>query len=472
MQATYEQIQANYLRACEGASTQAPRQIAARFAKSIAEQVGLVDASGRQHTRPDGFPTLHKDRKKTVADFPLRVLTEALLGPRWAQHLGLDTQGPAFPFRKLLSEEIAAPIGPSFFANFSSWVASAGALIQAQTLEGYETADFELRELFPVRPIVFWQGGERYVNIIGPSTMAPEVGPGESHPDVRMDGMWVEPGPLKKYGQKLTITKEAGYIDITGGQIMSRAKEVGYGLAFREHDLVLNALVGVTNNFKLGLTSDASATGYNTYGATVPIGNGSTGTLGNDLTNPMTDPFTTWQASQDALLQYRHPVTGIPMPMASRLKTCVITPSLEWFAQFLRGVGQMSLGNNPAAPAPQIAGTTFPTSWMTAQNPFSGTITDVRVSQWLMAKHMDSATPALPTIPAGQGLSLANSRRWYRLDPQSFAARRAAWEMSLVDLSPNDYVMADQGIIAGQVGNIAVMVQILNPWAIQRNKVA
>ena len=35
----------------------------------------------------------------------------------------------------------------------------------------------------------------------------------------------------------------------------------------------MDVLLGQTNNFKLGTTSDTAATGYNTYGATVPTGN-------------------------------------------------------------------------------------------------------------------------------------------------------------------------------------------------------
>ena len=473
MQATYEQIRANYKRVCESSSTKHPREIAALFAQMVCEQVGLVDKNGQAHTRPDGFPTLFKERKKTVADFPLVEVTEALLGPRWPQALGLQTQGAQFPLKRFFREEAVAPIGPSHFANVAAWTATIGGLIQAQTLEGYETAPFELVDLFPTRPVVFWQGGERYVNIIGPSTMAPEVGPGESHPNVRMDGMWVEPGPLKKYGQKLTVTKETAYIDITGGQILARAKEVGYGIKFREHDLILNVIVGSTNNFKLGLTADSAATGYNTYGATVPTGLGTTGTLDNDIVNPMLDPFTTFQTSQDKLLQYKHPLTGLPMPMASQLKTALIPSSLEWFGKYMLGLGPVALGAQPAAPFPQIAGSTFPTAWMgPGENPFKGTITNVRVSEWLFVKHTTAAAAVDPNIPVGLGLSVANSRRWYRMDPAQFATRRAAWEMNTVDLNPNDYVLADQGIVAGQVGNIAVMVQVLNPYACQRNKVS
>jgi hypothetical protein len=470
---TYESVKANWARVTEGGSTHSPQEIGQRFATLVAESVGLTDARGVVARRADGFPELRKDRKKTVADYNLKAVTEALLGDRWPQLLRIDTQGDQYAFKQVLREESAAPIGPSFLANVNAWTATIGGLIQAQLLEGYEQAPFEERTLFPTRPVIFWQGGERYVAIIGPSRMAPEVGPGEEAPDARLDGMWVEPGPMKKYMRKILITKETAFTDITGGQVLARAKQVGNELAYRENDLVLNAVVGTTNNWKLGLTQDASATGYNTYGATVPTGLGTTGTLNNDIVNPMLDPFTTWQTSQDYLLQYKHPITGNPMPKAQELKTALIPSSLSWFARYLLGLGTVQLGTQPTAPFPQLPNTSsFPSAWMGGENPFRGTVTQTIESQWLFTKHLTSATAVDPDIPVGLGLSLANSRRWYRLDPAEFACRRAAWEMTQVDLSPSDYVMATQGIIAGQVGSVAVMVQVLNPYAIQRNKVA
>lgn len=467
MRVTREQIAGNFKRLSEGSSTHHPRQVGRRFADWVKEQVGLCDNKGRPYTRPDGFPTFGKEPPKAVGDFDLLAVTEGLLGVGWYDAVRR-------PRSEWLSEEAAAPVGPSTLSNFNAWTATVGGLIQAEVLSGYETAEYDLRDLFPVRPVKFWQGGERYVNVIGPSKMAPEVGPAESHPNMRMDGMWVEAAGTKKYGAKITVTKETAYVDVAGGQVLAEARKLGQTLAFRENDLSANVIVGSTNNWKLGLTNDASATGYNTYGATVPTGLGTTGTLGNDITNPMTDPATTWQASQDALLQYKHPVTGIPMPMASRLRTVLVPASLEWLAMYMSGVTQLTQGANPAAPFPQTLSTptVFPTAWMNGPNPFKGVISTTRVSQWLMTKHMASATPVDPDIPVGLGLSLANSRRWYRMDPEAFACRRAAWEAQVIDLNPSDYVMADQGIVAGQVGNIAMMVQVLNAFAIQRNKVS
>lgn len=466
-QATYEMVRENYKRACDTTNPR-PDLVFARMLREaigVSKPLGTGDSGrpyGDYYRRPDGRPTLPKDRKKTTADFNLEAVSEALLGHDWRSIVSTS---------RLLREE-ATPIGPSHFINVSAWTAAIGGLVQGSVIEGYEGAEFDLAELFPVRMTspLFWNGGERLVDIIGPSKPAPKVGVGEAHPDVRMDALWVEAGPLAKYGHKILVARETAVVDITGGQILGKAKDLGYGIRYRENELTLDVLCGQTNNFKLGLTADNGATGYNTYGATVPAGYGTTATLGNDIANPMTDPLTTFNASQEALLGYKHPVTGVPMPMADKLTTLVLPANLQWFATYLTTISQLTLGSNPALPAPQIAGTTFPTGWTTADNPFAGIFKNVIVSQWLFSRHTASVTQTDPDLSPGLGLSVANSRRWYRLDPPRFACRRMAWDVNYQEFNQTGFTMLDQGLIFGAVANIATMVQVTNPWAIQRNR--
>lgn len=467
MQATYEQLQANYKRCCEGVADPRDPRPQMRFAKIVAEQVGLCDAKGTEFRREDGFPELAKDRKRKSADFPIALLAEAVMGRDWVRVLGINAPG-ASPTKRWLSEEAAAPIGPSYFTSVNAWQAGVGALVQAQGIEGYETADFDLAGLFPTRMPLFWNGAERYTDIIGPSEPAPKVGPGESHPDARLDAMWVEPGPLAKYGNKLTIARETAFVDING-RLMEKAKTLGQGVKFRENELALDIICGQTNNFKMGLLADTSATGYNTFGATVPTGDGTTGTLANDLVNPMVDPITTFQASDDSLTAYKNPVTGLPMPQQTNLNTILLPTTLNNWAMFLNGLADLSILNQPGLPAPAPAGT-FPTGSMTGPNPYRNRFT-IRVSQWLYDRHTRSTTAPNPNRTAGLGLTAANARRWYRMDPARFACRRAAWELDTRDLDPNGFVMADQNLVWGQVINIGVQYQVLNPFAIQRNKV-
>jgi hypothetical protein len=467
-QVVYEKLRDRYKEICDGAHAQPPRVIADHVAHMVKEAVGLVDADGNYFKREDDFPTLAKVRKHRCSELKLDVLAKAIVGPEW---------GRVLCERRWLQEEAAAPIGPSHLANVSAWTAAVGGLVQGSILEGYETSDFDLVDLFPVRnpAVMFWNGGERYAAVVGPSRPAPKFGPGQQHPDARIDAMWVEPGPLAKYGQKILVTKETAFVDLTGGRVLAEARELGMGLRYRENELCLDVITGQTNNFKLGLTADASATGYNTYGATVPTGNGTTATLGNDIVNPVSsDPLTVFNTSQNALLNFKHPVTGLPMPMAARLNTLLIPSSIAWFATYVNSIQNITLGSQPAAPGPGALGGTFPTGWVTAQNPFAGLFNRVIASQWLYFRHAAATAAADPDLTPGLGLSTGvagNANRWYRLDPERFACRRVAWEPQQVEFGAQSFTMLDQNIVFGAAADMALQVQVLSPWAIQRNRV-
>jgi hypothetical protein len=468
-QKLFEKVRGKYREICESSSTRAPQQVAGDVARVVKEAVGLVDKGGEYGRREDGFPVLAKDRKHKCTDFKLDMLAEAIVGPDWRRILCE---------RRWVQEEAAAPVGPSHLANVGAWTAGVGGLVQGSILEGYETTDFDLVDLFPVRnpAVMFWNGGERYPAIIGPSRPAPKFGPGQQHPDARLDAMWVEPGALAKYGHKLLVTKEAAFVDITGGRVLQAARDLGMGLRYRENELCLDVVTGATNNFKLGLTADASATGYNTFGATVPTGPGTTATLGNDITNPISaDPLTVFNTSQNALLNYRHPVTGLPMPMSARLNTLLIPSSIAWFATYVNSIQQVTLGSQPAAPGPGALGGTFPTGWVTANNPFAGMFNRVVTSQWLYYRHAAATASPDPDLSPGLGLTTGvagTANRWYRLDPERFACRRVAWEPTQVEFSAQSFFMLDQNIVFGAAADMALQVQVLSPWAIQRNRVS
>lgn len=460
--ASYELLRENFKLCCPEGGVQRP----GLFGKMVAEQVGLVDKNGQYHRRNDGMPMLAKDRKRTTADFSLADVAEATMGREWKNILK-GSHG------RLLREESAVPVGPSYFAAMNGWNAATGGLVTAAILEGYETPEYdELAGLFPTRPFRFWNGGDRLPVRVGPSEPAPKVGPGESHPDANLSGMWIEPGPMAKYGQKLSIARETAEVDILNGTTVEAARTLGQGLKFRELELTLDVIVGTTNNFRMGLLNDVSATGYNTYGATVPTGLGTTAALGNDIVNPLTEPWTTMQTSDDALVGYKHPITGVTMPMAARLNTILVPQTLSMFATWLNGLGDLTLGSATGAGAvPGNLGGSYPTVQMHSKNPWANRF-QVRVSQYLWDRHTRNVIPPTPNFSPGLGLSATNARRWYRLDPNSFAARRVAWEPNSVDIPTNSYVMADQGLVWASVVDMALQIQVLNPWSIQRNKVA
>ncbi len=452
---TRADLAAKYKRFCEGSN---PRPL--QFAAEVLHRVGAVDDAGRPHVTDQGLPTLKREgRKDRPEDFDLHVLTEAVLGPDWRATLGLDTQGSAFPVRKWLSEESVAGVPAQTFLNVSAWSATVAGLLGAKTLEGYESAEFKLRTLFPTENATVW-GGIKLTDVIGPMEPAREVGQAEAHPSLRMDELWVQSGPLKKYGFKILITKETAFADITGGRVMAKAQEGGSTLAYRDNELAIDVLTGSTNNFNLGKTGDTAPTGYNTYSTAAY--NGTSSLYLNDHVNPLAD-WTSFQAIDNVLYDMRHPVTGVPINVTGR--TLIVPSTLETYANLLLSASGFRVQNQPGAPTPTITTSTFPTGVTEADNPYRGRF-QVVADRWLLERHLRA------TAQGGLGLSATNARRYYAGDPSKFARRIVGWEANTVAVNPSDFVMADQGIVAGQVGNIALMYQVTSPYHMVRNKVA
>jgi hypothetical protein len=438
-----------------------------RIVHAVCEAVGLTDGSGRRlrDRRTQDFRLAEKP-KYSATDFNPARLAEAIIGPDWKHALGFDSDAETVAIPKLLrvQEEAASAVGPSMWANVAAWTASVGGLMQAAFLEGYEQAPYDVWDLFPTRQAIFWQGGERMISMIGAADPAPEVGPGEEHPDMPISALWVEPGPMKKYGGKIVLAKETGAIDISGGGILAASKTGGDSLKYRQNELALDIITGQTANFKLGFLADSAATGYATYGATI----GASGAIPNDLTNPLTD-VGGLQRSNEAVAQLLHPVTGNPINVDMRL--ALFPTSMADYADAINQASGLQPMTQTTVNQAQAAPGTFPNMLLTTANPWKGLV-QARASRWLEFRHRASATQTNPNRSAGLGLTGANVYRWYRMDPARFAARRVGWEPMTLDLNPGDYQMAVQGLMGGQVFSVAVQYQVLNPYAAQRNKVS
>jgi hypothetical protein len=458
----YEEIRSRYATVCEQKNPMA-------IAGMVAEQVGLCDGQGQRYFREgDGAPTVNTKSPRKPSDFRFDILAEAIIGRGWQQALGMERSDFAFPQgiqQRVVQEEAAAPIGPSVWANVAAWSATVGGLLGAQFNLGYETAPFDVADLFPIKPAVFWNGGQRYIDILGPYQPAQATGPGEQYPDNSMYAMWVEPGPLTKYAGMVAVTREALEIDISGGQILSQANTGGATLKFRENELSLDIITGQTNNYKLGFLKDTAATGYNTYAPTITSPAGVSHTLTNDIVNPLND-LGAFQTSDEAALLF-HPVTNYPLDI--NLNTVLLPTPLAKIGQWLNGVSAWNALNQttvgPAQPAPGQ----FPNAQLPGPNPWQGVIRPV-VSRWLDYRQTLSTMQTDPNVSPGLGLSGAARYRWYRLDPSKFAARFQKWGPQSQAINATDWTMLTQGIAAGFVWDMATMVNVLSPYHIQRNK--
>lgn len=433
-------------------SEQSKRQASLDFVKALHQDIGLIDERGRQVKDEHGMPCLSESRV-TVQDSDLLTVTEAIVGQHWREELGAE-RGPSYRDRAYESAAGSA-IAPGTFINVSAWSTAVSGLLQAAVLEGYQSAEVEICDQFPTKPMQIYEG-DKMIDVIGPAQPAKEFGVNEPHPSVEMSELWVQNAPLKKYGGKITITRETSHSDITGGKVISDARRGGETVKLREEYLAIDVLTGRINNFKMGTTSTA-LTAYNTYGSTLAA---------NDIVNPFTD-YSSFMTIDNTFSLFLHPVTGLPLNIKPSLVVAPYTIG-KYIAAFLSAdkIKQASVTASPTAQLP--AGSLFPSGVTEINNPYKNMVTKVVSSQYLYQKHVTATTAAEP----GLGLSASNANRYYVCDPSKAIIRRIGWELSTIDLNPSDFMMADRNLIAGQVFNISVMYQVASPYHMLRCKVA
>lgn len=430
-------------------SEHAKRQASLDYVKALHEDLGLVDSNGRQIKDKHGMPCLAESRV-SVQDSDLLTVTEAIVGQHWREELGASR-----PSYRTYESAIGSAIAPGTFINVSAWSTAVSGLLQAATLEGYQSAEVEICDQFPTKPMQIYEG-DKMIDVIGPAQPAKEFGVGEPHPSTEMNELWVQNAPLKKYGGKITITRETSHSDITGGKVLSEARRGGETIRLREEYLAMDVLTGRVNNFKMGTTS-TSLTAYNTYGSALAA---------NDIVNPFTD-YTSFMTVDNLFSTFLHPVTGLPLNIQPSMVIAPYTIA-KYISAFL-SADKIKQASVTAAPTAQLPpGSLFPSGVTEINNPFKNMVTKVIASQYLYQKHITATTAAEP----GLALSATNANRWYILDPKKAIVRRIGWELSTVDLNPSEFMMADRNLIAGQVFNISVMYQVASPYHMVRCKVA
>jgi len=473
------EVKATFKKITEGAQGMGDQaQRAVRFSDEFRYALGICDEQGRVNRDGNGVPFIRPDAKLKPGEVSMAQLTEAILGDNWRDVLGtrvgqgdgntdwrseLGPTGSGYG-RRHLSEADAGAIGPSVFMNIAAWSGAIAGLYAAQFIEGYNTPEYQIRKLFPDRKAEIWQGGQRLINVLPPYAPLPAVGPGEEAPSLKLDGMWVETAALQKYSGKIEVMKETAEVDISGGQFVQKAKMAGEMAAMRENFNAIAIVLATTNNFKLGLLPDTGATAYNTYGATI-----SGVAVPNDLVNPLND-VGAFQKSLEAASNLIHPVSGwpiavdmdtsiVPLRLANLFKSIAAAESTSALTQIVSVAFQQ----------PPASGL-FPTFSTNMDNPYKGMFSNVVADQWIDYMHKRSTTVTDPNLPAGLGLTDTTAYRWYRVNPAKFACRLVGWDLAVLDLNPNDYVMATRGLVAGQVVSVASTHQVLSPWHIQRNK--
>lgn len=460
-------LRGRYARCCEEYKENGPEV----FVRKLCEQLGLIDAKGRTFTDPrTGWIALNPERKLEAASVSPLALTHAVLGPDWANTLGLDTQGDSFLSGAFLREATAPAIGPSALANVTAWKAGIAGLLQAALLEAYDDPQYVLADLAGVMPMTpGTPPTQRLIGVVPSAQPAPTFDPAQGHPAFRLDDIFVGTSTPKLKGGKILINKLTAFHDITGGQITATAAKLGDAIRMAEELDFIHLLVGLLNNFSMGFTADASATAYNSYNETA-VDFASYFYVNSHVNNP-TD-YRNIGLALDLFANMKHPIKQTPIVVNPQNLTAICPlPSMEAALKECNAPTTMRRFDNQGA-----AGTKQPgVGYMGPQpNPYGGTIGKIVTSPWLrFVLGRTSATPSDSNPYGGSGLTEGTTAmRWYLGDYNRAIKKRVGWGVSSQNIAPNSHLAADYLVDFGLIVDAYYHFQVVSPWHMIQNKQA
>lgn len=433
------------------------------FVRKMCEQLGLIDGKGRSYWDDNrGWITLNPDRKLESTSISLEDWTYAVLGPECRTYLDPQQGGNSFLDQAWLKENAAPAIGPSALANVTAWKAGIAGLLQAAVLEQLDDPQFVCADLagtIPMSPGT--PPNQRLIGVVPSGLPAPEFDPAQGVPKTKLDDMFIATGRPKLKGNGIMVNKLTAFHDITSGEIIRRAAEVGYTIKLAEELDFIHLLVGLLNNFAMGFTADSSATSYNSYNASA-VDFSSTFWI-NSHVNPITD-YRNLGINRDLFSKMRHPVKRTPINVWPSATTAICAyPSIAAALMEANAAQTMRRFDNQAA-----AGTKQPgVAYMGPQaNPYGGSVGKIVESQWLQVVMLAaSATPSESNPIGGLGLTDGTTAlRWYHGDYTKAIRKRAGWNVQSINVNPNEYMAANHLLEFGLLVHEYYHYQVVSPW--------
>lgn len=279
-----------------------------------------------------------KDRPPVLSEFSLPELCEAVCGdtPWYRQAKARLMEGSGgYQGGLLLTRDIMEAGTPTNLSDFKDIV---GQLIFNEIRTGFDAPEFEFSRLVPVMQ-----------SRIASTETVPEISPigdvaetvleGEEYPTFGFgSNTYTLPAGVKK-GLIVDLTEESMFFDLTGGGPSKEAARVGQWLGLQREKRLIDAFIGVLNNYiRNGTATDT----YLTAGAYV---NASVIAL-----NDETDIDEVDQAFNDIL----DPDTGEPITLIDGETLLVCVPALRRLADRITRateVRQTTAGVETLAPA-------------------------------------------------------------------------------------------------------------------------
>lgn len=286
--------------------TQAGRGVAG-FRNEFRKRLGLAE------NYRTGEPVLDTNAQEIRAeDFDFAEVTRTFLGPNVG---GRDVRR-AFNLREQiqsmeLREAEGAQVLPSHFANISAYTDVVGGLIDAMTLEAYQSPQYIGDEFFTTRDARV-QGGKR-IGVRNTGEVSGSLTPGEAYPTVGLGETYVRIPENERNGIRIQINEGALIYDRTD-QIQAAAQAAGESVRRKKETRQADVVLGKTNTYSRdGLVSNTYRTAVlatAAYNKTTPMSyiNAKTSTPLNDWQDlnvaaltlgANTDPATGWEIAID-----------------------------------------------------------------------------------------------------------------------------------------------------------------------------
>lgn len=424
------------------------------FVKSIRGLLGLENAEGVRNRNADGQPVLESQMLSPDA-FSLKGLAVALFDGEHNIERQLDLSGRAGFEGNVL--EAGNDMVPSQFGNISAYNETVSGLLEAKMLAAYNRPEFIAPQVTTLIPSNKSQ--EKAIGISTPADAAQERKPGQPHPRAELSERFVKYPVTKNRSNAVDVTREAVMFDLTR-QLLEHAEKVAQTLALRKEYLVMDTILGITNDYNYGNTT------YYTYVAS-----------GGYWTNVVNNDFLDWTALDTNYVMFSKMTdqeTGQPISVEAR--DLLVMPGRQAIANKIltdQQVRQGSSANTTTVTAPIGYG----------KNPISSNWNAPLVSPYAFKRVIDAASAGAPSDGLIERINTQNSYSWSASQKAAYA--NTIWlagnfkkafayienmPLTIVRAAPTSYEMADRGLVFSLFADEMGIPGVTDPRYVIRNQ--
>lgn len=424
------------------------------FIKSMHNLLGLRNARGIKYHDVDGRPVLESQTIKPE-DVSFKSLAIAIFGESNIENR-LRQAAPQIQEIEGNVLEAGNDIVPSNFSDITAYNETVAGLLEVKMLEAYNRPEFLAPNLATNVPSNKVQ--EKFIGVSTPGDYAQERRPGQQHPRATLTERYVTTPITKNRANAIDVTREAVMFDLTR-QVLEHAELVSQTLALRKEYLMLDLVLGITNNYTYDGTS------YYTY---VASGGNWVNVVNNDLTD-----WTCLDTDYQLFSKMVDQETGQPISIDAR--DLLVMPGRKALMEKILSDTQVRQGN---AASTTVVGQ--PLGY--GKNPIGGQWGAPMVSPYAYKRLIDSASDA----NANGLINLINTQNSYSwTDAQKEAYAAGIWlagnfkkaflyienlPLTITRAAPTSYEMADRGLVFSMFCDEMGIPAIREPRYVIRNQ--